>query len=216
MKNKRKMVIFIGLLFFIVGFISVGAATLVFNSNEVSYDNSASNVSSTNVQDAIDELYASATTYNEIDTKITSLETALSTLQTNFSTLQTNFNNFVTSNAYSVDTYTTSYGTIKVVAEKRANVVTVTVRGVTGDPLTSASSMVVLATLPAKYRPAGVDGSNSKIRYVPVHKKYRMQFYVNPAGQVMVGYTHNDETNTDENYPGNYGMYASMTYVTNQ
>ena len=53
--------LFIGLL---VGFVLAGgtvyAATILFNGNEVTYNNSNSGMSSTNVQDAIDELYSAA------------------------------------------------------------------------------------------------------------------------------------------------------------
>ena len=56
--------LFIGLL---IGFFLAGgtayAATILFNGNEVTYNNSNSGISSTNVQDAIDELYTRANTW---------------------------------------------------------------------------------------------------------------------------------------------------------
>ncbi len=52
---------------FILGLIISGttvyAATILFNSNQVGYDNTSSDLSSTNVQDAIDELYTRANTW---------------------------------------------------------------------------------------------------------------------------------------------------------
>ena len=49
---------------FIIGIVisgtSVYAATILFNSNQVGYDNTTSGMTSTNVQDALDELYTKA------------------------------------------------------------------------------------------------------------------------------------------------------------
>ena len=52
---------------FILGIIISGttvyAATILFNSNQVGYDNTSSGMSATNVQDALDELYTKANTW---------------------------------------------------------------------------------------------------------------------------------------------------------
>lgn len=69
MKNKVKKIIkFIGnnTFGFILGIIVAGGtvyAATVLNSNSISYDNSNSTLSSTNVQDAIDELYEKSETH---------------------------------------------------------------------------------------------------------------------------------------------------------
>lgn len=46
---------------------TVRAATIIFASEEVSYDNTTSNLEATNVQDAIDELYGKANSCTKID-----------------------------------------------------------------------------------------------------------------------------------------------------
>lgn len=52
---------------FILGIIISGttvyAATILFNANQVGYDNTSSGMSATNVQEALDELYTKANTY---------------------------------------------------------------------------------------------------------------------------------------------------------
>ena len=52
---------------FILGIIISGtgvyAATIIYNSNQVGYDNTSSGMSATNVQDALDELYTKANTW---------------------------------------------------------------------------------------------------------------------------------------------------------
>lgn len=57
-RNKKKIIVIVSiLLVLVVG--SVYAATTLFNSNVVSYDNSTTGLKSRNVKDAIDELYSS-------------------------------------------------------------------------------------------------------------------------------------------------------------
>ena len=58
--NIKTVVAFI--LGVIVSGTTVYAATILFASNEVSYDNTRSGMSVTNVQDALDELYTKANT----------------------------------------------------------------------------------------------------------------------------------------------------------
>jgi hypothetical protein len=56
MKKKVSNIMFIGVLVFLVA-ISVTAATYLYNASEVSYDNTKSGLSSTDVQSAMSELY---------------------------------------------------------------------------------------------------------------------------------------------------------------
>ena len=58
----------------LIGVPIVYAATILFNSNQVRYDNTSSGTSATNVQDALDELYTKADNMVSID---------LDTFQTN-------------------------------------------------------------------------------------------------------------------------------------
>lgn len=57
-KHKTKIIVIICMLF--SGIVSAAAATTIFASSEVSYSNSSSGMSATNVQDAIDELWEEA------------------------------------------------------------------------------------------------------------------------------------------------------------
>ena len=50
------------------------ADNYLFNSNEVEYDNSTSNISSSNVQGAIDELYTSANNFATYNTRLQGIE----------------------------------------------------------------------------------------------------------------------------------------------
>ena len=56
--------------------LSTYATEYLFNSNEVLYDNSTSGIRSSNVQDAIDELYTAANNYSAYDSRLTALENA--------------------------------------------------------------------------------------------------------------------------------------------
>ena len=53
---------------------SVYAASTLYESNVVGYDNTTSGLTSGNVQDALDELYGRATEYTDMETRISSLE----------------------------------------------------------------------------------------------------------------------------------------------
>ena len=216
MKVKFKYILSIALIGAITGLMGAAAATKIFNANEVSYDNSATGIDADNVQDAVDELYEEAEKYNGLRNRSNTSEDLIANIQNRLISVQSSYNNLFTSYAYSTDTYTTDSG-LKVVAEKRSGVVTITVRGTVGsDPLPIKNTTYVLTQLPEKYRPAPIDGNVSKITYVLVHKKYRMQLYVTPSGNVTIGYGHNVVTKADEDYPNGYGFYASMTYVTNK
>lgn len=54
--------------------INAAASGTLFDSNEVAYDNSQSGLNSANVQGAVDELYAAATDYSNISSRVTNLE----------------------------------------------------------------------------------------------------------------------------------------------
>ncbi len=56
---RKNLKLFIGI---IISGTTVYAATIIFNSNQVAYDNTRSEMSVTNVQDALDELYTKANT----------------------------------------------------------------------------------------------------------------------------------------------------------
>ena len=53
------------------------AATILFESSEVSYDNTTSGLSATNVQSALDELYVESTTYQLFESRVSSIESKL-------------------------------------------------------------------------------------------------------------------------------------------
>ena len=53
------------------------AATILFDSDEVSYDNTTSNLQSTNVQDALDELYIESTSYQLFESRVSTLESQI-------------------------------------------------------------------------------------------------------------------------------------------
>ena len=53
---------------------AMAVSAYLYNSNEVSYNNNASGITSTNVQGAIDELYEHATDYTNMNTRVSALE----------------------------------------------------------------------------------------------------------------------------------------------
>ena len=61
-KSNIKLIIGI-LIGMVLSITTVYAATILFASNQVSYDNTTSGLSSTNVQGALDELYTRANTW---------------------------------------------------------------------------------------------------------------------------------------------------------
>ena len=77
--KKEKVVFVISIITILISsIISVYAANYIYNSNEVEYDNTGKNITSTNVQGAIDELYTDANNYSSINTRVTNLETTIS------------------------------------------------------------------------------------------------------------------------------------------
>ena len=59
---RKNLKLFIGIIIgLIISGTGVYAATIIFNSNQVGYDNTSSGMTSTNVQDALDELYTKCT-----------------------------------------------------------------------------------------------------------------------------------------------------------
>ena len=79
---KKERVVFIMALITIIisSIISVYAANYLYNSQDVEYDNIGKNITSTNVQGAIDELYAQANDYTQLNERITNLENTTLTL----------------------------------------------------------------------------------------------------------------------------------------
>ena len=53
------------------------AATILFDSDEVSYDNTTSGLSATNVQSALDELYVESTSYQLFESRVSTLESQI-------------------------------------------------------------------------------------------------------------------------------------------
>ena len=74
MKEKGKIVFIIGLvMLFMSSILSASAATILYNSSDVSFDNTSSGLTATNVQDAIDELQTKANTFTSIQTDVDNL-----------------------------------------------------------------------------------------------------------------------------------------------
>ena len=73
-KNVAKHIPMILILLILIHVIVTYAANYLFNSNEVKYDNNNSSIQSDNVQGAIDELYACASSYSDFNTRLTSAE----------------------------------------------------------------------------------------------------------------------------------------------
>ena len=75
MKKIKIILILCIVMLFVSSMVSVMAVSAyLYNSNEVSYNNNASGLNSTNVQGAIDELYEHATDYNSMNTRVSALE----------------------------------------------------------------------------------------------------------------------------------------------
>lgn len=82
MKNKEKIFFIIGIISMIVSSgITVYAASYLYNSSDVSYDNTTSKLSSDNVQGAIDELYCAANNYSEVNEALSNLQTKVANLE---------------------------------------------------------------------------------------------------------------------------------------
>lgn len=79
MKNKSNVKYILGIVISIIvsSIISVTAAGTLFDSNEVVYDNSNSGLNSSTVKGAIDELYAAATNYTQLDNRLSTIENGL-------------------------------------------------------------------------------------------------------------------------------------------
>ena len=74
MKDKLINLIAVITVSLITSGITVYASNYLFASNIVSYDNTTSGIRSGNVQGAIDELYACASDYSSINTRVTNIE----------------------------------------------------------------------------------------------------------------------------------------------
>jgi len=71
---SKSTIILVLLVSLLSGLFGATAATKLFNSNEVGYNNSESGIEADDVQGAIDELYAAATTYETLANRIAALE----------------------------------------------------------------------------------------------------------------------------------------------
>lgn len=78
---KREKVLFIvsTVMMVVASITTVFAATYLYNSADVSYDNSVSHLDSTDVQGAIDELYGHSTDYTNANSRISTLESYFGT-----------------------------------------------------------------------------------------------------------------------------------------
>ena len=75
MKKERLVLIVCVIMLFLSSIVNAMAVSAyLYNSNEVSYNNNSSGITSTNVQGAIDELYEHATDYNSMNTRVSALE----------------------------------------------------------------------------------------------------------------------------------------------
>ena len=74
--KKERIVLIISLVIMSLSSIvsAMAVSSYLYNSNEVSYNNNASGITSTNVQGAIDELYGHVTDYTSMDTRVSALE----------------------------------------------------------------------------------------------------------------------------------------------
>ena len=74
--KKMKIVFILSIVMMFVSSIvsAMAVSAYLYNSNEVSYNNNASGINSTNVQGAIDELYEHATDYTNMNTRVSALE----------------------------------------------------------------------------------------------------------------------------------------------
>lgn len=202
---KRNYIILIVLIALVSGVVTATAATKLFDSDEVAYDNSESGIQSDDVQGAIDELYAAATTYSELDQRLSKLET--------YST--TNY-----------DDYLNQYG-LRVIAVRNGDSVTLylktqLVSGVT--PCSSActhttiplldmaSGYFTVTTLDNAYKPAV-----GFVNYSVFSPGYYGQFNVDTSGNVKIGYVyHFSAPDTKINFPEKKGLYAVVTYTGKQ
>ena len=74
--KKIKLILILSIVMMFLSSIvsAMAVSAYLYNSNEVSYNNNASGISSTNVQGAIDELYEHATDYTSMNTRVSVLE----------------------------------------------------------------------------------------------------------------------------------------------
>ena len=73
-KFSKSTLLIIVLVALLSGLVGATAAVKIYNSNEITYDNTNSRISATDVQGAIDELYAEATTYQALSNRVWTLE----------------------------------------------------------------------------------------------------------------------------------------------
>lgn len=79
MKREKVLFILSTVMMVVASITTVFAATYLYNSADVSYDNSVSHLDSTDVQGAIDELYGHSTDYTNANSRISTLESYFGT-----------------------------------------------------------------------------------------------------------------------------------------
>ena len=78
-ENNSKLILIVTIAIVLASGVTY-AATTMYDSNIVGYDNTTSGLNSNNVQDALDEVYSAATDYTELNENITSLSERVATL----------------------------------------------------------------------------------------------------------------------------------------
>ena len=74
MKDNLKYISILVISVIVSSLASVGALSTMYDGTEVSYDNSSTHIAATDVQGAIDQVYASATDYSNINSRLQILE----------------------------------------------------------------------------------------------------------------------------------------------
>ena len=99
--KKEKIVFLVGIISILISStISVYAANYLYNSKDVEYDNTNKNITSDNVQGAIDELYIDANNYSSINDRVNTLE---SKMINHYIQSNTDLNTITTVGTYYVD-----------------------------------------------------------------------------------------------------------------
>ena len=94
--KRQRIVSIISIVFILLSstISAMAVSAYLYNSNEVSYNNNASGITSNNVQGAIDELYGHVTDYTSMDTRVSALEnrwgTGTHSVDSNWLTIKNN------------------------------------------------------------------------------------------------------------------------------
>ncbi len=154
-KDNAKLILIV----FITVVIASGAtyaATTMYDSNIVGYDNTTSGLRSTNVQSALDEVYSAATDYTSVNTRLTDVENtigsgSLTTTSQNLIGAVNGLNNQITAqditSQFTINV-TPVNDVIKSKVFKTGNTIVISIVGT----ITSSSSFLV-SNIPTAYRP---------------------------------------------------------------